>query len=288
MAGESSTPLLSGTDERSSSPDSHRSAKSTQRNSNSFQSASESTPLLSRQNDGVLGQYVEDRQEQDGASSSSSIPEEKRKNRWRWSTRVALTTLTFAAILILGLGFAAPAIVKEYSKEALVFEPTGISIESFTPTGVQARVKGTFVLDASRVQRKPVRDLGRVGTWIAREVETHESELQVYLPEYGNILLGTATLPPIKVNIRDGHVNLIDFISDVKAGDFVEIRKVANDWLDGNLGQLRVKGMADLSLKSGLFSLGSQSISESLVLQGQSLCSLSVFPEEEDCWRVDY
>jgi hypothetical protein len=225
---------------------------------------------------------VDDHQDQE---SEDSIPEEKRKTHRRWPTVVALSALTVAALLILGLGFAAPAVVKEYSKEALVFEPTSVSIESFTSTGVQARFQGDFTLDASRVERKSVRDLGRIGTWIAREVETEESEIQVYLPEYGNILLGTATLPPIKVNIRDGHVNRIDILSDVKPGDFVEIRRVANDWLSGQLGQLRVQGMTTVDLKSGLFSLGSQTISESMVLQGQSLC---IFPPPERVNTRDY
>lgn len=271
MAGESSTPLLSGKDRRSSSASRNRSIKSDRRKSTSLPSASESTPLLSRQDDG--GQYVEDAQDQ--TESENSIPVEKRKSPRRWPTIVALSALTLAALLILGLGFAGPALVKEYSKEALVFEPTNISIESFTATGVQARFQGDFVLDASRVLRKPVRDFGRMGTWIAREIETEESEIKVYLPEYDNILVGTATLPSIKVNIRDGHVNHIEFLSDLQPGQFVEIRQVANDWLSGELGQLRVKGMATVGLKSGLFSLGAQTISESLLLQGQSLCRLS-------------
>ncbi|KAK2763964.1 hypothetical protein FQN54_009583 [Arachnomyces sp. PD_36] len=271
MAGESSTPLLSGRDRRSSSSSSRQSKKSNRKGSPSRQQASESTPLLSRRDDEPQGsQYVDDSQEQT-ESEDNSIPEEKKKSHRRWPTIVALSALTVAALLILGLGFAGPAVVKEYSKEALVFEPTQVSIESFTPTGVQARFRGDFMLDASRVQRKPVRDLGRAGTWIAREVETEESEIQVYLPEYGNILLGTATLPRIKVNIRDGHVNHIDILSDVRPGDFVEIRRVANDWLGGQLGQLQVKGIATVGLKSGLFSLGSQTISEALVLQDQDL-----------------
>lgn len=211
----------------------------------------------------------------DQTESGNNIPEGKRNGQQRWPTIVALSALTLAALLILSLGFAGPALVKEYSKEALVFEPTNISIESFTATGVQARFQGDFVLDASRVQRKPVRDFGRIGTWIAREIETEESEIKVYLPDYDNILVGTATLPPIKVNIRAGHVNHIDFVSDLQPGQLVEIRQVANDWLSGQLEQLRVEGMTTVDLKSGWFSLGAQTISESLLLQGQSLCRLS-------------
>ena len=212
---------------------------------------------------------------QDQAESEDGIPKEKRNVPRRWPTILALSVLTLAALLILALGFAGPALVKEYSKEALVFQPTNISIESFTSTGVQARVQGDFVLDATRVLRKPVRDFGRAGTWIAREIETEETEVKFHLPEYDNILVGTATLPPIKVNIRDGHVNHIDFLSHLQPEDFAEIRHVANDWLGGKLGQLQVEGMVTVGIKSGWFSFGSQTISESLLLQGQSLRRLS-------------
>lgn len=175
---------------------------------------------------------------------------------------------------ILCLGFAAPTIVEEYAQQAVVFESTNLSIDSFTATGVRARVQGTFTLDASRVQKKSVANIGRAGTWIAKEVETRESDVKVYLPEYGNILLGVATIPPLKVNIRDQHVNSIDFLTDLEPGDVNSIRQIANDWLDGRLASLRVQGVAIVSLKSGIFSLGTQKISQSMLFEGQSLSAV--------------
>lgn len=188
--------------------------------------------------------------------------------RRKWPTAVALTFLTAIVITILGLGFAAPAVVEEYTKQAMVFEPTDLSIDSFTTKGVRARIQGDFRLDGSRVRRKPVRDLGRAGTWIARAVESKRSKVEVYLPEYGDILLGTADVPPITVEIRDGVTTHVDFLSDLAAGDLDGIRRMANDWLEGRIGRLSVRGVADVSLKSGIFGLGTQSFSETIVFEG--------------------
>ncbi|KAI9731771.1 MAG: hypothetical protein M1834_004560 [Cirrosporium novae-zelandiae] len=169
----------------------------------------------------------------------------------RWPSFVALTILCLVAIVIMCLGFAAPEVVQEYSKEAVVFEPTGLSIDSFTASGVKARVQGTFSFDASRVHKKPVRELGRAGTWIAREVESKESELEIYLPEYGNLVLGKATIPPIKVNVRNGHKNHLDFVAHLQPGDADSIRHIIHDWIHGRLAQLHIKGTAIVPLRSG-------------------------------------
>lgn len=161
--------------------------------------------------------------------------------------------------------------MEEYAKEALVIEPTSLSIDSFTKTGVNARVQANFKMDASRVKNKNVKNLGVFGTWIAREVESKETKVDVYLPQYGNILIGTATVPPVKVNIQNGHTTGIDIIANLEPGDIDGIRLVANDWLEGRLPSIRLLGKANVGLKSGLIPLGTQSISESLVFEGQSL-----------------
>lgn len=186
----------------------------------------------------------------------------------RWPTIVALVLLSLTITTILVLGFAAPEIIDEYAKEATVFNPLYLSIESFTSSGVKARIQGDFTVDASRVHKKPVRDLGRFGTWLAQEVQSENSEVKVYLPEYGEVLLGNAYVPGIVVDIRDGHTTRVDFICDLVAGDVDGIRAVLNDWIDGRLGQLRVQGVGKVGLKSGLFSLGDYQFTRSLVFQG--------------------
>ncbi|TVY49999.1 hypothetical protein LOCC1_G000128 [Lachnellula occidentalis] len=240
----------------------------------------EITPLLSRSDSTPRYDGTEDdeqeRRPSPAATSLRSLQNghgstKSPKPRRRWPTVIAISILGLVAIAILTGAFLAPAAVEEYAKEALVIEPTNLSIDSFTATGVRARVQANIRMDASRVKNKDVRNIGRFGTWIAREIETKESEVQVYLPELGNILLGTATVPRVVVDIRNGRTTGIDFFTDLEPGNIEGIRQVANDWLEGRLHKLRLLGKANVGIKSGLISLGTQSISESLEFEGQSL-----------------
>ena len=272
MASSPTSPLLGGGEAEGETADHGR--PRSQRSQESFRSkhskistkSHESTPLLSRQNDDHnYGVSTPDR------SSSHSLQDGepgKSDTHRRWPTVAALSVLTLVVIAILGLGFAAPAVVEEYAMEAMVFKPTDLSIDSFTSSGVKARIQGDFMLDASKVHKKPVRDLGRAGTWIARAVESKSSKVEVRLPEYDDIVLGTAVVPPMVVDIRNGHINHVDFLTDLEPGDVAGIRRIANDWIEGRLGELRVRGSAEVALKSGLFSLGTKRISEVLTFKG--------------------
>ncbi|KAL1960225.1 hypothetical protein VTO42DRAFT_8768 [Malbranchea cinnamomea] len=248
--------------------------------------ASESTPLLAGQEERVFGSS--DDRRPIASTPSSPSPEQVplvspnklaiQGRRIRWTTVLALLSLVLAVLAVVFSGFLLPSIVREYAEEAAVVEPLALSLASFTASGVRARVQATIVLDARRVQSQHVRNLGRLGTWVAKELETTEdTELQIYLPEYGNVRLGTATIPPIKVNIRNGHVNLLEFFADLKVGDLDGLKVVGSDWLAGRLGQIRIRGTANVPLKSGVLNLGSQSISKNVVLQGQDLPSFSEF-----------
>lgn len=162
--------------------------------------------------------------------------------------------------------------------QAKVFELKSISLPEFTAGGARARVQGIFKLDAERVHKKYVRDLGVFGTWIAGAVESKESTVKVSLPEYGGIVLGTAVVPPIVVNLRRGQTTELDFLADLTPGDVAGIRKVADDWVSGRLGQLRVLGEANVKIKSGIFNLGTQAISQSLVFAGKSRLPFVKYP----------
>jgi len=241
----------------------------------------EHTPLLSRSDSTSRYDGAEDEDEgelipspaatslrtlQNGNAGTSS-----KKSGRRWPTIFAVTLLGVAIVVIITGAFFAPAVVEEYAKESIVIEPTSLSIAEITSDGVTARVQATFRMDASKVKNKHVRNIGRFGTWLAREVETKETTVEVYLPEYGEILVGTAVVPRIVVDIRNGHGTAIDFLTKLHPGDLDGIRRVANEWLEGHLGQIRVLGKADVGLKSGIFPLGTQTIAESLVFEGQSL-----------------
>lgn len=275
MADEARTPLLSEDDStssrrRSSSTDKHASTESTQLPP-PFELSNESTPLLHRRDDDLAAYGgTQHPRRRSSVSQVSSIGESftKQRGRVRWPLFcVALALLAVLAILL--FAFVAPAMVEEYVKEAAIFRPTNVSIESATSNGIRTRVQGDFTLDAKRVHKRSAQALGRFATWIGREVETGDSETRVYLPEYGNVLVGSASLPSMKLDIRNSHVNHLDFTADVIAGDIPGIRAVAMDWLEGRLGHLRIKGAATLHLKSGILSLGEQTLSDSVTLEGK-------------------
>lgn len=179
--------------------------------------------------------------------------------------------LSLASISIIVVAFFVPAAVEEYTKESAVLEPTNLSIEAITTDGVRARIQANFRLDGSRVRNEHVRRIGRVTTWVVRQLGTDGTQVRVYLPEYGNILLGTAAVPPLVIDIVDGHNTAVDFIADLAPGDAEGIRTVANEWLEGRLDKLRVQGKADIPLKSGIIPLGTHTVVESLVFEGQAL-----------------
>lgn len=296
MSDNPASPLLGEVDaeqSRSDRPPSQKSKASTRSiHSNESKHSEESTPLLSQDaNHRNYGDAPPHDEPPSAAASSlrslqSGGPSKEKSSR-RWPTIIALTILGLVVVVILCLGFAAPEVVEEYAREAMVFEPTDLSIDSFTSTGVRARIRGDFTLDGSRVQKKPVRDLGRAGTWIAKAVESKRSKVKVFLPENGDLLLGTADVPPIVVDIRDGHTTHLDFLSDLAAGDLDGIRRMANDWLEGRIGDLSIRGVADVPLKSGIFGLGTQSLAETIMFKGEYSDEL-FSPPDSARPRADY
>ncbi|RPB06961.1 hypothetical protein P167DRAFT_530461 [Morchella conica CCBAS932] len=185
----------------------------------------------------------------------------------RPASRLALIILCTSILTILCIGFFVPAAASQYAKEALILDISSLSIEGFTDRGVRARVQARVTLDAGRVRNNAVLALGRVGTWIVRRVSSEHSKMHVYLPDYGEGLLGTATTPAMELDIRNGQITLIDFVSEVETGSLDILRSVVNDYLTGNIRLLRVRGEANLGLKAGLFNLGTQKISEELVFE---------------------
>ena len=112
--------------------------------------------------------------------------------------------------------------------------------------------------------------LGRMATWIARAVEAHPSNVEALLPDYDNLQLGMAELPPLIVSIRNGEKTNLDFIAGLEAGDLDAIRRVAKDWMENNMAHLKVKGKAEVALKSGVLPLGTQTVSHDLVFEGMA------------------
>ena len=179
--------------------------------------ASEQTPLLSR---------TTSHTEQQNGHIEQSAPS---KRKTRWPIVAAIAALSAFMLTALILGFAMPSAVESYVKQAVEFEADNVAIESFTNTGIRAHIQGTVWFNASKVLHKPTRDLGRFATWVAGGIESGETVVKVYLPDYEDAYVGQAIMPPVKLNIRNGKYNWIDKIVDLEPGDPQGIRRVADD-----------------------------------------------------------
>lgn len=255
MSDTERSPLLSGEDD-------HRPGNP--------ETGSESTPLLSGSD---TPRYDGSRQDSaDDASIRSHRSERSttKASRRRWPSIIAMIVLGILSVTIIVLAFFVPAAIEEYAKEAAVLEPTNLSLESITANGVRARIQANFKLDGAKVRNEQVRQIGSIATWFVRELGTDTTRVNVYLPEYDNILLGSAAVPPLTIKIN-GQNTAIDFVAELIPGEAESIRTIANEWLEGRLGRVRFQGKADIKLSTGIIPLGTHAVSESLTVEGQSL-----------------
>lgn len=234
----------------------------------------ESTPLLSGSDtpryDGNAPDQEQQRDADNASISSGRSSRSTKKSKKRWPSIIAMIILGLLSIAIIVVAFFVPAAVEEYAKEGAVLEPTNLSLESITTHGVRARIQANFRLDASKVKNEHVRRVGTVATWFVRTLGTDSTNVQVFLPEYDNIMIGSAVIPPFTLRIN-GDNTAIDFVAELMPGEAEGIRMIANEWLEGRLNRLRVLGKADIKLRTGVIPLGTHAVSESLTVEGQSL-----------------
>ncbi|KAK6067094.1 hypothetical protein SCUP234_11810 [Seiridium cupressi] len=243
----------------------------------------ETTPLLSSSTETPRYDGEHDEPDQDTTASvrshqsdSPSTRSTKRRSL-RWPSFIAMGILATLVVVIIALVFIVPDAVQEYAKQAAVLEPTNLSLDSITTDGVKARIQANFRLDGSRVENDHVRRVGKAATWVANSLGTEKTKVAVSLPEYGDVLLGTAVIPPLIINLREGYTTILDFVTELSPGDVEGIRTIANEWLEGRLDKLRLKGATDLTLKSGIIPLGTHNIVESLVFEANKIPSMPAY-----------
>ena len=235
----------------------------------------ESTPLLARSNshDG-----------EDGPSSTCSTSSRRsrrshvcdgedglKKRFWqRRPVRLVLLLLLIDAILIIALFFVLPATVEDYAKEAIVFTPENLAVNTFTSEGVIVDVKGLLSVDASRVRNAPTRNIGRFATWFVSRVKSGEADVEFAVPDLGDMVLVTATIPPLSASIYNGHDTFLNFQSLVRLGGAEGLKKLANDYFKGNLHELVVEGRTAVPLTVGFVPIGRKSLSKLLRFNGTS------------------
>lgn len=267
----------------SSRPTSHKSSRSSpSRRSQTSSRTTEETPLLVNDNRSDHGDHDHDNDHAQrspaqtrllrslsASSASGKTPAWKR----RWPSILALVVLCILALAIM-FGFLASEGIDEYAMHAADFRPTKLALDGLTDHGARVHIEGDFTMDASRVNKQSVRNIGRLGTWFAREAETGPMDADVFLPEYGDVLVGTARVPGVKVNIRNGHTTHISLVAVVEPGSPEGIRSLAHDYIDGRLKQLRLRAKAVVPVRSGLIKLGKQTVERSMVFHSGDVPAL--------------
>ncbi|KAM5351998.1 hypothetical protein ACJ41O_004721 [Fusarium nematophilum] len=242
------------------------------------EAVNETSPLLGDHNDHQSEADEHDEAQPEPRSSRWKFwPTGKKtgaKSPWRWPSIIAMAILGILVILIIILGFLVPPAVKEYAEKAAVLEPTNLSIENITSDGIRARIRANVYLDGSRVDNLNSRRIGKAVTSVMRKLETKETTVRVYLPDYNGALAGSAVVPPLIIDVVDGHINELDFVADINPGGAEDIRKIANDWLDGKLKQLKVLGKTQINLKSGFLPLGAHDVAEPMVFEANKIPSM--------------
>lgn len=246
-----------------------------------YQEPDENAPLLAAGNNTIPRYDGEEQEEQEehnsvrSVSTASGVPVPKVEGK-SWASIAAIIGLSLAFTCIIIGAFVIPASVEQYGKHALVIEPKGMSIDSFTRTGVRARVQADFYLDASRCKNSAMRNVGRLGMYVAHYLESEPTEVKVYLPEYDNMHVGTAKVPKVKASVRNGEVTRLDFVADVKPGKITNLQRITDDFMRGRMGELTMKGMADVPVSCSWLPwipLGTTKLAPTIVLEGKSLLS---------------
>lgn len=215
---------------------------------------SETSPLLP-QTDGPSSQET---------TSPSSLPPSKWKS-WKLIALLALVA-TFASIMV--LGFMVPGAAQRYAEEAPDVTLEGVSVESYTKEGVNVRILGSVHFDATRVKNFDGRNVGRFAGRLLKTVKTGASDIEVFLPGYGETMVGKITVPSMAVDIRNGHTTRLNFTALVQPVSTKIVSMVLSDALMNRLKVIKATAIAKVHVKAGWFSLGKQKIVHTIVLDG--------------------
>ncbi|KAF3924313.1 hypothetical protein ABW21_db0207889 [Orbilia brochopaga] len=201
--------------------------------------------------------------------SGTRTDHERGKSRQRspLALLIALGLLCSLMVLILLLGFLLPEAAQEYAKQAAEVQFQSLSVDSFAANAVRIRIQARVAIDATRVNTPLSRGVGILVGSVARKIRIGSSEATLYLPDYPDGVLGTASFPDFAINLGNGQVTDIDLICDVVPGSIDGIKPALGDYLAGQIHSLRVQVESDVPLSSGIIALGTHKIIEEVILK---------------------
>ncbi|KAK0386556.1 hypothetical protein NLU13_6391 [Sarocladium strictum] len=235
------------------------------------QQPTETEPLLATQRRAQNDAEIDDHDGTASEPSSAHTRPRVDKTKRRWPSIIAMAILGLVVILVILIGFLVPPAIQEYAEQASIIEPTDLSIESITPEGVRARIQGNFRLDSTRVANQNTRRIGRLVGGIFRKLQSDNTTVYVSLPHYDDIIIGSADFPPVTLSIVEGHNTAVDVVAEFKPGASTHIRMLVNEWFAGKLDTVKLTGFADVTLKSGIFPVGTHRLVDSMVFEASGL-----------------
>lgn len=192
-------------------------------------------------------------------------------SRRRWPSIVALMLLCLSCMVILAVGFFAPAVGERYAREAVTFEYRNATLVALESDGAAIRVVGDVRVDAKRVQSNTVRNFGRIATWFVRKVSVGAAKVEVFALDWhhDSDLLGTVLTPPMEVGIGNGVVTTVDVVMRARPGSLELIKALVAAYFKADLWRLRVEGRTEVDLHAGLIPLGVQPLREQITFEGR-------------------
>ncbi|KAK6509982.1 hypothetical protein TWF481_004696 [Arthrobotrys musiformis] len=213
---------------------------------------------------------IVNRRGSDGSLSSSSRSDHERIKRGSKSPRILVITLVslcFATLSILFLGFMLPEAAQGYAKKAADIQLDSLSVDSFTQDGIRVRIQGQVVLDSDRVKNILLKGLGVLVGSVARKVKIGPSKALLYLPDYPEGVLGTASYPELVVNLRSGQSTNLDILCTLMPASLDGVKPVIDDYLSGKIHTLRVQVESNMPLTSGILPLGTHKVTHEIILR---------------------
>lgn len=166
------------------------------------------------------------------------------------------------------MGLLGPSATAQYAREAAILDISNLSVELFTDRGARVLIQAKVTIDANRVGSRAIRTFGMMGGWLTRKVSIGESKIFIYLPDYSEGVLGTATTPATDLRIQNGQTTTIDFVSEVETCSLKILQSLASDYVNGGLGLIRVRGEANIALKSGILGFGTHKQTMEMTFEG--------------------
>lgn len=202
---------------------------------------------------------------------ATSNPERNTPNpkKRSWWTIISIIILLIITINIIVFAFVIPSATQSYASQATTYSLQNVETQDYTEDGIIANAQINITVDASRVSSNGVRNIGLFTTKMFRHVYTQPCLVSVFLPQYNGAQIAVVTLPALKIDIRNRHVNILDITSNVTITNETLVVQLAGDYLTGRRQVIQTIGEADVDIKAGIIPLGRHHVRQQVIIQGR-------------------